>query len=59
MVLTVDNESECAIERDVVEEVVGFKVIRLSIVTVIKLPASTNSVTQPMDQGIIHHLKLD
>ena len=57
VVLTMDNASAHAIEGGVVEEIMEFSVIRLSNVTIVKLPANTTSVIQPMDQGIIRAFK--
>ena len=57
VVLTMDNASAHGMpgyDEDVVE---GFKVVRLSHVTVVKLPPNTTSEIQPMDQGIIRSFK--
>ena len=58
IVLTMDNASEHGIEGYEEEVVDPFKLVRLSHVTVVKLPPNTTSKIQPMDQGIIRSFKM-
>ena len=57
VVLTMDNASAHGMPGYDEEVVEGFKVVKLSHVTVVKLPSNTTSEIQPMDQGIIRSFK--
>ena len=57
IVLTMDNASAHGIEGYEEEVVDPFKLVRLSNVTVVKLPPNTTSAIQPIDQGIIRSFK--
>jgi hypothetical protein len=57
IVLLGDNVPTHTVEDAEVDEELGFKVIDLSNVKLIFLPANTTSVVQPLDQGIIAAVK--
>jgi hypothetical protein len=56
-VLLGDNAPTHTVGGTEVDEEHGFKVINLSNVTLIFLPANTTTVVQPLDQGIIASMK--
>jgi hypothetical protein len=57
IILLGDNAPTHTVEGAEVDEELGFKVINVSNVKLIFLPANTTSVIQPLDQGIIAAVK--